>query len=126
MESGEGSTLFGLTKSLAPQHGNVQLWSEGTIYYSSNGSTFYDGNKYGKIEIPYSSGDILSCRIRRFKVDDILYTICQFENNGIEIGNPHYIDGTTLYPTIAIDSPGTIIEASLRRNHTLSDQKGKK
>ena len=127
LEHSTGSIIFGLTKYRNPYAGNFMQWSEGTLYYSSNGKTFYNGAQYGGSVQAYSNGYTLGCQIRRLCIDNIYYTICQFQKNKMPIGNPHYdIDGASIYPTIAIDSPGTVIEAYLRSYHKLNDAEGKR
>ena len=126
LEHSVGSIQFGLTKSQTPYNGNFERWSEDTLYYSSNGKTFYNGAPYGESVIAYSYGDTLGCHMTRFCIDSIYYTICQFQKNKIPIGSPHYIDGASIYPTIAINSPGVVIEAYLRLYNTVNDAQGKR
>ena len=126
LEHSMGSIQFGLTKSQTHYNGHFERWSEGTLYNSSNGQTFYNGAPYGRSVIPYSYGDILGCHIRRFSIDSVFYTVCQFEKNKMPIGSPHYIDGASIYPTIAIDAPGIVIQAYLRSYNTVNDAQGKK
>ena len=126
LEHSMGSIQFGLTKSQTPCNKNFDRWAERTLYYSSNGRTFYNNAPYGESVIAYSYGDTLGCHIRRFCIDSIYYTVCQFQKNKMPIGKPHYIDGTSIFPTIAIDSPGIVIEAYLRSYHTVNDAQGKR
>ena len=132
MQHSKGTIIFGLTKCRSRWNvkrnaeGNFRLWWKDTLYYSSNGSTFYDGNQYGDQTICYSSGDTLGCHIRRVCIDNTHYAICSFEKNAVPIRNSKFVikDAATLYPTIAFDASGTVIEAKLYQHHLLHDQEG--